>query len=119
MSSSSSRWLPAAALVVLLAAACSGAKPATPSQLVAGPADFDGQSVSVSGTVKNPRERTTRRGQMQFFQLCDSACVNVVEFGQAAAVTEGANASVTGTFHQDFGRRRHMSNVVVVGGRRT
>jgi len=53
------------------------------------------------------------------FQLCDAQCINVVEFGDAAAagVTEGQTVSVTGSFHATFGRVRQMENVLVVGGR--
>jgi hypothetical protein len=55
---------------------------------------------------------------MLTFQLCDSACISVVEFGDDATQTEGATANLTGTFHESFGRIRHMTNVLIVGGRR-
>jgi len=116
-----SSWLRAGAatlLVALGAAACGqGAKSATPSSLSESPSDFDGQSVSVAGTAKSPAVRKTRRGQLLTFQLCDSACINVVEFGDAATVSEGATVNLTGTFHESFGRMRRMNNVLVVGGR--
>ena len=56
---------------------------------------------------------------MLMFQLCDTQCINVVEFGDAAAagVTEGQAVSVTGSFHATFGRVRQTENVLVVGGR--
>jgi cytochrome c-type biogenesis protein CcmE len=119
MPSFKTTWLSTAASAVVLAAvtACSqSAQSATPSALSQSPSTYDGQSVSVSGTAKDPKTRKTRRGQMLAFQLCDSACINVVEFGDAT-VSEGATVSLTGTFHETFGRIRRMSNVLVVGGR--
>jgi cytochrome c-type biogenesis protein CcmE len=110
----------AVALVAVTATACGqAAKAATPSALSASPSDFDGQSVSVSGTAKSPATRKTRRGQMLTFQLCDTQCISVVEFGSGAdaTVAEGSTQSVTGTFHESFGRMRRLTNVVVVGGR--
>jgi cytochrome c-type biogenesis protein CcmE len=111
----------AATLLALSVSACGGksAQSATPSAIVASPSTYDGQSVSVSGTAKSPKARTTKRGQMLMFQLCDTQCINVVEFGDAAAagVTEGQSVSVTGSFRASFGRVRHMENVVIVGGR--
>jgi cytochrome c-type biogenesis protein CcmE len=111
--------LTAAVLVVCATACGKSAQSATPSAIVADPTTYDGQSVSVSGTAKAPKTRTTRRGQILTFQLCDTQCVNVVEFGDAAAagVTEGQSVSVTGSFHASFGKMRHMENVVLVGGR--
>jgi hypothetical protein len=100
-----------------LAACGGGAKSATPTQLSTSATDYDGQSVSVSGTAKDPHVRTTKRGQMVRYQLCDSACVNVVQFGDTS-VADGTQVTVTGFFHQSFGRIRKISNVVVVGGRR-
>ena len=81
------------------------------------PASYDEQDVTVSGTVKNPTTRHFPRGTATRYQLCDSACVTVIQFGDAG-VTDGTTASVTGRFHTQFGRRHVMTNVVVVGGRR-
>jgi hypothetical protein len=94
-----------------------GAKSATPTQLSSSPADYDGQSVSVSGTAKDPHVRTTKRGQMVRYQLCDSACINVVQFGDTT-VAAGAQVTETGFFRQSFGRVHKFSNVLIVGGRR-
>lgn len=104
------------ASVLALAACGGGAKSATPTQLSTSAADYDGQSVSVSGTAKDPHVRTTKRGQMVRYQLCDSACINVVQFGDTS-VADGTQVTVTGSFHQSFGRVRKYSNVVVVGVR--
>jgi hypothetical protein len=84
---------------------------------MAKPTAFDGQDVSVTGTVKDPTAHQFRRVSVTTFQLCDSACVNVVQFG-TANVSDGDQQTVSGTFHHAFGRRRfHMQDVVVVGGR--
>jgi hypothetical protein len=115
-----SALIAAAALLAISATACGqAAKASTPSALAASPSDFDGQSVSVSGTAKSPATRKTRRGQMLTFQLCDTQCINVVEFGSGAdaTVAEGSTQSLTGTFHENFGRMRRMTNVLIVGGR--
>jgi cytochrome c-type biogenesis protein CcmE len=109
-----------AVLLALAGTACGqSAQSAAPSAIAASPSTYDGQNVSVSGTAKNPATRKGRRGQVLTFQLCDTQCINVVEFGDAAAagVTEGQTVSVTGSFHASFGRVRHMENVVLVGGR--
>lgn len=105
------------AAALALAACGGGAQSATPSSLVANPSNFDGQSVSVSGTVKGPHERKTRRGKATLYQLCDAQCINVFQFGDAPNVTEGATVSVTGMFRASFGRVRQISNVLLVGGR--
>lgn len=115
-SSLRARLLFAAAAALLSLSACGSAKTVTPSALAAGSSTYDAESVSVSGTVKNPHQRTTRRGHLLAYQLCDTACVNVVQFGDAT-VDDGSTASVTGTFHASFGRVRQIQNVIVVGGR--
>ena len=95
-----------------------GAKSASPSQLSSNAADYDGQSVSVSGTAKNPQTRTTSRGHMVRYQLCDTACINVWQFGDDANVTDGQQLTVSGFFRQSAGRMHKMANVLIVGGRR-
>jgi hypothetical protein len=117
LSSWSARLLLAIGVLTAATACGNGSKAVTPSALLASPATYDGESVSVSGTAKDPRTRQTRRGRLLLYQLCDAACINVVQFGDAN-VNDGSSASVTGTFHATFGRVRHISNVVVVGGRR-
>jgi hypothetical protein len=111
------RFAAYAALLAFAATACSqSAQTATPSAIAQSPSTYDGQSLSVSGTAKDPKTRKTRRGQLLTFQLCDSACINVVEFGDAT-VADGATVSLTGMFHETFGRVRRMNNVLMVGGR--
>jgi hypothetical protein len=120
MSSSAlpTRFGTALLLATLVLAGCSGgAKSASPSQLSSNAADYDGQSVSVTGTAKDPQSRTTRRGPMVRYQLCDTACINVVQFGDAS-VTDGSKITVSGFFRQSFGRVHKFSNVLIVGGHR-
>lgn len=106
-------------MAALLLAACGGgAKQVTPSALASDAATYDGQSVSVSGTAKNPKTRKTRRGNAVMYDLCDSQCIHVFQFGDTA-VTDGANVSVTGMFRQSFGRIHQINDVLIVGGRRS
>jgi hypothetical protein len=120
MSSSAlqTRFSTALLVAALVLVGCGGgAKSASPSQLSSNAADYDGQSVSVSGTAKDPQTRTTRRGPMVRYQLCDTACINVVQFGDTS-VTDGSKITVSGFFRQSFGRIHKFSNVLIVGGRR-
>ncbi len=87
-----------------------------PSALAANPSNYDGQSVTVSGTVKNPTARQTHRGTATAYQLCDSACINVIEFGNTN-VSDGSQVTVSGRFRTSFGRQETMTNVLLVGGR--
>lgn len=87
-----------------------------PSALAANPSTYDGQSVTVSGTAKNPTARQTRRGTATVYQLCDSACINVIQFDNPN-VSDGSQVTVSGHFRASFGRQHSMSNVLVVGGR--
>ncbi len=66
--------------------------------------------------AKNPRTRQTRRGTATTYQLCDSACINVVQFG-SVNVSDGSKQTVSGRFRATFGRQRRMMNVLIVGGR--
>jgi hypothetical protein len=110
--------LACALLVLTFGAGCgSKAQATTPSGLTGDPATYDGQIVSVSGTAKNPRTRKLRRGGTAVtYQLCDSTCIHVFQFGDGS-VTDGSTVSVTGTFHATFGRVRQTSNVLLVGTR--
>lgn len=107
-----SRTAPAVALLSLVACAHGGAS-VTPSALAANPSNYDGQTISVSGTAKNPTTHTMRRGPATTYQLCDSACINVVQFGERS-VSDGSQVTVSGRFRESFGRRRMMTNVLIV-----
>ncbi|HZV77094.1 MAG TPA: hypothetical protein VFF63_04980 [Candidatus Babeliales bacterium] len=113
-------FLQGAALTTTIAAmvACGhSGQSATTSELTASPDTYDDQDVTVSGTVKNPTTRQTRRGTATIYQLCDNACINVIQFG-GGSVSDGTASTVTGHFRASFGRQRKMTNVLIVGGRR-
>jgi hypothetical protein len=102
---------------LIAAAGCGHSSQAvTPSALAGSPASYDDQDITVSGTAKNPTTREMRRGQATVYQLCDSACINVLQFG-GNTVSGGSHVTVSGHFRASFGRTRTMSNVLVVGGR--
>jgi hypothetical protein len=105
-------FLAASAMIV----ACGHTGQIAPSALAANPSNYDGQSVTVAGTVKNPTSRDTRRGTATTYQLCDSACITVIAFGDAN-VSDGSQATVSGRFRASFGRRQMMTNVLIVGDR--
>jgi hypothetical protein len=103
--------------LLFVSAGCGhSAESVTPSGITANPANYDEADLTVTGTARNPTTRQLRRGTATTYQLCDTACINVVQFG-AANVTDGSKVTVSGRFHTSFGRRRIMSNVLVVGGR--
>jgi FlaG/FlaF family flagellin (archaellin) len=106
----------ATAVLVSLAGCGHSSQSVAPSALAANPANYDNQDVTVSGTAKNPTARQMRRGTATVYQLCDSACINVVQFG-TSNVSDGGQTTVSGHFRASFGRNRMMSNVLVVGGR--
>lgn len=87
-----------------------------PSAVAADPSSYDQQDITVSGTAKDAVTRQTRRGTATRYELCDGACINVIAFG-ASTIMDGTKQTVTGRFHTSFGRRRVLSNVLVVGGR--
>lgn len=106
----------ALSLSIVLPACGRSSQSVTPSGLASNPSNYDDQDVTVSGTAKNPATRQTRRGTATIYQLCDNSCINVVQFS-GSDVTDGSQVTVTGRFHQSFGRRTMMNNVLVVGGR--
>ncbi|MFY9662829.1 MAG: hypothetical protein WAL67_03090 [Candidatus Cybelea sp.] len=101
---------------ILSTIACShSSQSVAPSALAANPSNYDGQDVTVSGAVKNPTTRQTRRGTATAYQLCDSTCINVIEFGNTN-VSDGSQLTVSGRFRATFGREQVMTNVLIVGG---
>ena len=85
-----------------------------PSAIMAGPSAYDGKTVTVSGTVGKYQTQKTATGTVAAFQLCDSACVLVID-QTAAARTDGSKATVTGTFETTFkGPMRTFHNVVLI-----
>jgi hypothetical protein len=101
----------ALAVAVPLAAAAASL---APSAIVASPSAYDGKSVTVTGKVTNFQSSHTMMGQVSGFQLCDSKCVVVIDQTNQSR-TNGATATVTGTFHSSFkGPRKTFSNAVVI-----
>jgi hypothetical protein len=90
--------------------------PLAPSAVIAAAMTYDGQTVTVSGTVKNVQTKNSwRGGKTTLYQLCDSQCVNVVQHG-SATLTEGQTQAVTGKFSAlvEQGRFK-VQNVITVG----
>ena len=103
----------AAILAALPIAAAAAAL--APSTIVANPSAYDGKSVTVTGKVTNYQVSSTPLGgKAAGFQLCDSKCVVVID-KTATSRSDGATATVTGTFHTSFkGPRRTFHNVVLI-----
>jgi hypothetical protein len=96
--------------LLLLAAAST----LTPTQLLANPSTYDGQSVTVAGKVSHYQTQKVMMRTIAGFQLCDTQCVVVIDEtnGQHA---NGDQTSVSGTFYKTFkGRSRTFNNCVVI-----
>jgi hypothetical protein len=90
--------------------------PLAPSAVVAAASTYDNKTVTVTGTIKNLKTKTTQRGTMNSYELCDTQCVNVVQFG-SATITEGQTQTVSGHFRQSVSRGGvTMQNVIMAGG---
>jgi hypothetical protein len=108
------RRLAITALLVLAPIAVAAAALA-PSTIVASPSAYDGKSVTVTGKVSNFQTSSTPMGAVAGFQLCDSKCVVVIDKTNHSQ-SNGATATVTGTFHATFkGPRKTFTNAVVIG----
>jgi hypothetical protein len=92
----------AALLIATITAGLADA-PLAPSALIAGSSTYDGQDVTVAGTIKNVQTKDGPRGTMTQYQLCDTQCVNVIQFG-SATVTQGQTQTVTGRFRASVDR---------------
>jgi hypothetical protein len=104
-------------LTALLAALPIAAVAATlvPSAIVASPSTYDGQTVTVSGTVSNFMSKSTAMGQFSAFQLCDSKCINVIDKTNQTHAN-GSTTTVTGTFHASFkAPHKTWSNALTIG----
>ena len=97
-------FVPATALAAALA----------PSAIVANPSSYDGKTVTVTGKVANYQTSNTMIGTVAGYQVCDAKCVVVID-EKAGKQTNGASATVTGTFHATFkGPRKTYTNAVVI-----
>lgn len=103
------------ALLSILPAGALAAGAIAPSAIVASPATYDGKSVTVTGKVTNFQMQSTMMGQVAGFQLCDTKCVVVIDKTHQSR-SNGATATVTGTFHVTFkGPHKSFKNAIVVG----
>ncbi|MFZ0032000.1 MAG: hypothetical protein WAK84_09015 [Candidatus Cybelea sp.] len=99
-----------AALPIVVAAAT-----LVPSAILASPSTYDGQTVTVSGTVSNFMSKSTAMGQFSGFQLCDSKCINVIDKTNQTHAN-GSAATLTGTFHASFkAPHKTWSNALTIG----
>ncbi|HTZ53782.1 MAG TPA: hypothetical protein VMB20_01870 [Candidatus Acidoferrum sp.] len=99
----------------LLSAVLLAASLLAPSGILGAPAHFERQNVTVLGMVKAVAAQQISGGWITQFALCDSRCINVVEFSKPAVVV-GQSVTVTGTFHTIFSRGPIQArNCVVVG----
>jgi hypothetical protein len=102
------------ALLALVPAVAAAAAIA-PSTILANPTSYDGKSVTVTGKVAHFQTSSTPMGTVAGFQLCDSKCVVVIDKTNTSH-SDGASATVTGTFHVTFkGPRKTFNNAIVVG----
>lgn len=86
----------------------------TPSQVVAKAASLDGTTVTVSGKVAKFQRQSTLMGTVSAYQLCDSACVVVID-QRNGTQSNGQTATVSGTFHTQYkAPRRSFKNVVMI-----
>ena len=68
------------------------------ADILAAPASFDGQHLTVNGTVQQLNERTSRRGNdYTTFDLCDASCVHVYSYGHPK-IANGQTLTVNGKF---------------------
>ncbi len=87
-----------------------------PSGILGAPKQFERQSVTVLGMVQDVAAQQISGGWVTQYALCDSRCINVVEFTKPD-VSVGQSVTVTGTFHTIFSRGLIQArNCVVVGG---
>lgn len=86
----------------------------TPSAIMASPSTFDGQTVTVTGTVQNFVSKTTEMGNFARFQLCDAKCINVIDKTNQSH-SSGATATITGVFHVSFkAPKKTWADVVLI-----
>ena len=97
------RWLGGAVALLcclLLLVTSAQAVKTSPSAILATPDRFDGQTVSISGTITNLRERVSQRGNAYYtFDLSDDKqAIRVFSFGKTPCRAGGA--TVDGTFEK-------------------
>jgi len=100
--------------LVLLVPASAGPAAISPSELLADPDRFDGQAVTLQGTVEKFREGVSPDGVPYYkFRLSDEQyAVRVFSAGRSQC-RDGMQATVDGTFERvnRLGRRTHYNEV--------
>jgi hypothetical protein len=105
-----------AALLAALPIAVAAYPTVAPSALVASPSTYDGQTLTVTGTVQNFMSKKTAMGQFSGYQLCDAKCINVIDKTNQQH-SNGSTATVSGVFHASFkGPHKTWSNALLIGG---
>ncbi len=90
---------------LFLVAAASGiaaASPAlSPDAVIANTSTYDGQSISITGVVKNLQTHTGHFGTVESYDVCATQCIHVLD-RSGASVTQGSTVTATGVFHAQF-----------------
>jgi hypothetical protein len=103
-----------ALLAVLLAA-----NVLAPSGILGAPASYERKQVTVLGIVEGLVVRPIPGGFITQFALCDSRCLNVVEFSRPNFAV-GQSLTVAGTFHAVYSNGAIQArNCIVVTGQPT
>ena len=93
-------WIAGLAVVLsLVAVVAARALPSSPAEILGAADRFDGQIVTISGTVTNVQPRVSRQGNAYFtFELSDGRkSITVFKFGESPC-RAGATATVEGLF---------------------
>lgn len=104
-------------LAVVLAALPIAAFAATvaPSTVVASTSTYDGQSITLTGTVSNFETKETAIGEYTRFNLCDTKRILVLDKASQPP-TDNTSVTVTGTFHASYkGPHKMWSDVLTIG----
>jgi hypothetical protein len=106
-----------AALFAALPIAAIAMTALTPSTVVGAPATYDGQTITLAGTVQNLKTKNTEAmGQVTVFELCDTKCIHVFDKTNQTR-SNGSSATLTGMFHASFKTpKKTRKNVLIIGG---
>lgn len=111
-----------AGLQPIAASADNSASGLTPSAVIANSRGYDGQMITVTGTVASLQPEVKKlHADFEQYQLCngeaaDKWCVTVIELGRSA-LQEGQQTTASGMYRADFHRGDvEMSNILIVKG---
>ena len=89
------------ALTLLAASPTPSASSTHIADILASPSSFDGQHLTVNGTVQQLSAKTSRRGNdYTTFDLCDASCIHVYSYGHPK-IANGQTLTVNGRFFAD------------------